>query len=130
MRKNAREAVFKIVFATMFHSDCTAGFRGEVYRKEKLTEEDKEFAEKLFGEIQLHREELSGLIAEQVTHFAEYRIYPADKALMLIALTEIKYFGDIPNVVSVNEAVELARKYSTENSADFVNGVLGGFINA
>ncbi|MDE5547411.1 MAG: transcription antitermination protein NusB, partial [Clostridia bacterium] len=68
-------------------------------------------------------------IAEQVTHFAEYRIYPADKALMLIALTEIKYFDDIPNVVSVNEATALARTYSTENSADFVNGVLGGFIN-
>ncbi len=129
MRKNAREAVFKIIFATMFHSDCTAGFRGEVYRKEKLTDEDKEFAEKLFNEVQNHREELSELIAERVTHFAEYRIYPADKALMLIALTEIKYFDDIPNVVSVNEAAALARTYSTENSADFVNGVLGGFIN-
>lgn len=129
MRKNAREAVFKLIFATMFHSDCTLGFRGEVYRKEKLTEEDKEFAERLFQEVQLHREELSAMIAERVTHFAEYRIYPADKAIMIIALTEIKYFDDIPNIVSVNEATALARIYSTENSADFVNGVLGGFIN-
>lgn len=129
MRKNAREAVFKIVFATMFHSDCTVGFRNEIYRKEKLTEEDKDFAEKLYAEVQNHRTELSQLVAERVTHFAEYRIYPADKSLLLIALTEIKYFDDIPDLVSVNEAVALARKYSTENSADFVNGVLGGFIN-
>ena len=48
---------------------------------------------------------------------------------MLVALAEIKYFDDIPPVVSVSEATDLARKYSTETSTDFVNGVLGGVIN-
>ena len=62
--------------------------------------------------------------------FAEYRIYAVDKALLLVSLAEIKYFDDIPPVVSVSEATALAKKYSTEKSTDFVNGVLGGFINS
>ena len=49
---------------------------------------------------------------------------------MLVALAEIKYFDDIPPVVSVSEATNLARKYSSVNSTDFVNGLLGGIINA
>lgn len=129
MRKNAREAVLKIVFATLFHDDCSAGFRNATYRQENLNDEDRKFAEELYATIDAHREELSKTIAERVNRFADYRIYPVDKAIMLIALAEIKYFDDIPPVVSVSEAATLARRYSTENSADFVNGVLGGFIN-
>ena len=79
--------------------------------------------------ISARREELSACIAERVERFADYRIYAVDKAIMLVALAEIKYFDDIPPVVSVSEAAALAKKYSTENSADFVNGVLGGVIN-
>ena len=45
-------------------------------------------------------------------------------------MAEIKYFEEIPAVVSVSEAAGLARKYSTEKSADFVNGVLAGVINS
>ena len=52
-----------------------------------------------------------------------------DKSILLIAMAEIKYFEDIPPVVSVSEAAGLARKYSTDTSADFVNGVLSGVIN-
>ena len=64
-----------------------------------------------------------------MTRFADYRIYPADRAALLLALAEIRYLDDVPPVVSVSEATALARKYSTERSADFVNGVLGGIIN-
>ena len=52
-----------------------------------------------------------------------------DKTILLIAMAEILYFDEIPGVVSVSEAAGLARKYSTEASVDFVNGVLAGVIN-
>ena len=129
MRNTAREAAFQIVFARQFHEDCGQGFRNSVYRREKLGEDDKAFAERVFAAVQEHYEELSALIAERVDRFAEYRIYPADKAALLVALAEIKDRDDVPPVVSVSEATSIARKYSTEKSADFVNGVLGGVIN-
>ena len=52
------------------------------------------------------------------------RLYSTDKCALTIAVCEIKYFEDIPNVVSIDEALSLVRKYSTEESLSFVNGIL------
>ncbi len=130
MRSDAREAAFKVVYARLLGGDCGKGARTALYNQAKLSEEERAFAERLVSVCEAHAEELGSVIAEKVTRFADYRIYAVDKALMLVALAEIRYFPDIPPVVSVSEAVGLARKFSTENSADFVNGVLAGVINA
>ena len=130
MRSDAREAAFKIVFAHSFGGECDAKFRSGVYKKAKLSEEETRFAEKLVTLVFEHREELHSQLADRVTRFAEYRIYAADRAILLIALAEINYLDEIPVVVSASEAAALARKYSTENSASFVNGVLAGVINS
>ena len=130
MRSDAREAAFKVIFSHLLGGNLGRSARTSMYTRAELNEEEKAFAERLISVTEEHREELSDLIAAQVTRFAEYRIYTADKAILLIALAEIKYFDEIPPVVSVSEAAALAQKYSTEKSADFVNGVLGGIINA
>ncbi len=129
MRNDAREAAFKIVFASLFHDDCGERFKESVYKKDALSDEERGFADRLVALTEEHKDDLLQTINENVTHFADYRIYPVDKAILLIALAEIKFCKDIPNVVSVSEAAGLARKFSTENSAGFVNGVLGGIIN-
>ena len=129
MRSEARETAFKIVFADLFHSENSVQFRKSLYKKDKLNEEESAFAERLVLLVEEHKDELLARITEKVERFAEHRIYHVDKAVMLIALAEITYCEDIPPVVSVSEAASIARKYSTENSANFVNGVLGGFIN-
>ena len=140
MRSDAREAAFKIIYSEQFSGDATAAFKRSVYggtytkndKNEKLTlgEEDMAFAERLVALVGKHREELNALFTEKIERFSEHRIYKIDKAIMLVALAEILYCQDVPPVVSVSEAAALARKYSTENSAGFVNGVLGGFINS
>ena len=129
MRSQAREAAFKIVFAREFGGDCDGRFEANIYHKEGLGEEDRAFAHKLVGLVNEHKEELLAVLDEKVERFAQYRIYTADRAILLLALAEIKYVDDVPPVVSVSEAAGLARKYSTESSASFVNGVLGGIIN-
>lgn len=129
MRSDAREAAFQIIFAQLFHEDCSDRFKTAIYNKENLNEEERAFAMRLISLVEEHRGELQSALNERITRFAEYRVYLADKAALLIALAEINYCDDIPPVVSVNEAVGLARKYSTENSANFVNGVLAGVIN-
>lgn len=129
MRREAREAAFKIIFAGLFH-ETDAKFHASIYKQDKLTEEDIAFSEKLISCVDEHREELNAAISERVKDYVEYRLYTADRAVLLIALAEIRYFDDIPPIVSVNEATGLARKYSTERSPDFVNGILAGVINA
>ncbi len=128
MRSDAREAAFKIVFSELFSGPSEKGFRSSLYRGAKLNEEDKAYAEEVVRLVSDNLNELSDTISAQVKRFADYRIYAADRAVMLVALAEIRYFDDIPPVVSVSEAARIARKYSTERSADFVNGVLGGII--
>ena len=83
----------------------------------------------LIAAVEEHRAELIEGIEAACHHYKENRINPTDKSILLIAMAEIKYFDGIPPVVSVSEATGLARKYSTEKSADFVNGVLSGVIN-
>lgn len=92
-------------------------------------EDDLLFASDLVATVEEHRAELIAGIEEACHHYLENRINPTDKSILLIAMAEIKYFDEIPAVVSVSEATGLARKYSTETSADFVNGVLSGVIN-
>lgn len=130
MRRDAREAAFKVVFSRLFHTSDDGKFRAAVYKKANLTDEEAAFAERLVSAVEAHGEELNAIIAERVPRYADYRIYTADRAIMLVALAEIKYFDDIPSAVSANEAADLARKYSTERSADFVSGVLGGVIGS
>lgn len=129
MRSDAREAAFQIVFARSFGGDCDERFKAGIYRKAKLNEEEKEFAEKIVALTEAHLEEFRNILSEKVTRFADYRIYGVDRALLYVALAEILYIEDVPPIVSISEATALARKYSTENSAGFVNGVLAGVIN-
>ena len=129
MRNSAREAALNIIFAKQFNTDVDAAFRKKIYKQFELSDEGMEFAADLVDTVCEHWQELIDGIEKACHHYRENRINPTDKAVLLIAMAEIKYFTDIPPVVSVSEAVGLARKYSTDTSADFVNGVLAGVIN-
>ena len=130
MRNLAREAALNIIFAQQFNSDCMDVLKRKIYKQFNLEkEEDLLFAADLVATVEEHRAELIAGIEEACHHYRENRINPTDKSILLIAMAEIKYFDDIPPVVSVSEATGLARKYSNEISADFVNGVLSGVIN-
>ena len=87
------------------------------------------FSADLVAIVEEHYDELLSGIEQACHHYRADRINPMDKSILLIAMAEINYFNDIPPVVSVSEAAGLARKYSTDTSADFVNGVLAGVIN-
>ena len=130
MRNAAREAALNIIFAQQFNSECMDALKKKVYKQFDLKDrEDLLFAADLVATVEEHRAELIEGIEDACHHYRENRINPMDKSILLIAMAEIRYFDDIPPVVSVSEAAGLARKYSTETSADFVNGVLSGVIN-
>ena len=130
MRNAAREAALNIIFAQQFNTDCLDSLKKKIYKQFALEKEDDLlFAADLVATVEEHRAELIAGIEDACHHYRENRINPMDKSILLIAMAEIKYFDDVPPVVSVSEATGLARKYSTETSADFVNGVLSGVIN-
>ena len=129
MRNAAREAALNIIFARQFNTDNLDALKKKIYKQFALEEDDLLFSADLVATVEGHYDELLAGIESACHHYRADRINPMDKTILLIAMAEIKYFDDIPPVVSVSEAAGLARKYSTDTSADFVNGVLAGVIN-
>jgi len=82
------------------------------------------FAEKLINGVYNHMEELDGFIDRFTDNWSISRMATIDKNVMRISIYEMKYLDDVPKNVSINEAVEIAKVYSTEKSGEFVNGVL------
>lgn len=129
MRSDAREAAFKIIYSKLFNRDCSASFQNAIFRSYSLSEDEILFARRLIDTVEKKQDELLKMMNSLVKSYSLDRIFAADKSILLIAIAEILYFPDIPNVVSVNEAAGLAKKFSSETSADFVNGVLASLIN-
>ena len=133
MRNDCREAAMCVLFAEQFNEEgCTREFINRVYKKFNIKKkEELEFADELLNAVSEHRREIISAIEAASHHYLENRIYPLDKCVLMLAVAEILYFDDkeIPPVVSVAEATNLAKKYSGDTAADFVNGVLSGIIN-
>lgn len=126
MRSLAREAVFKYVFSRLFNQG-DEGLFDILLINDKLVKEDIEFAHALLSAVDKNKEKYLGLIGEMATGFKLSRIFNADKCAILIGMAELDEFKETPVPVVINEAVNIAAKYSTEKSADFVNGILAAY---
>jgi N utilization substance protein B len=128
MRTTARETTFKILFSSQFVDEIEPELKRALYKTDNLDRNDVEYCEKLLNTITEHKEEISELIDKKSLSFPESRLYPADKSVLLIAVAEILYFDDIPDKVSINEAANIASKYSSERSASFISGILSVIV--
>lgn len=88
----------------------------------------KEYASLLALGVREHRDELDGFITKLAEGWTLDRQPPVDRNILRIAIYEIRHVASVPPIVAVDEAVELAKIYSTEESGKFVNGVLAGYL--
>lgn len=127
-RRGGRELAFQLLFQT----DVGDIPLDEVITIHKMSSEAQPqvwaFAEELSNGAWNHREEADAIIARYSQGWSVERMPNADRNILRIALFEIFHVEDIPVNVSVNEAVELAKEYSTVDSARFINGVLGNVV--
>ena len=123
MRRDARDAVYKILYADLFN-DNDEVFEKEMFGECKLSKEDLEFARSLLNVINEHKSEIEEIISSYAKGYKFERLYSTDKCALYIAVAELKYFADVPNVVAIDEALSLVRKYSTDESLNYVNGIL------
>ena len=82
------------------------------------------FAEPLIRGTIEHRKEIDLVIQKNALNWQLHRIAAVDRNILRLAIYEMQYRDDIPPVVSINEAVDIAKKFSTEDSGKFVNGIL------
>ena len=97
-------------------------------QSEKLIPETVTFARDLLNGTREHLEEIDRQIAAKSIGWSLERITAVDRAILRLAIYEIQYLQTPPSV-AINEAVELAKKFSTADSAKFVNGILGGLVD-
>lgn len=128
MRTTAREIVFKLVFASRFTGEIDSGLEKALEKIEHLDKDDNKYVERVLNIISEHEYELLKIIDEHSRDFPESRLFPADKSILLVALAEIKYMDDIPDIVSINEAANISSKYSSAKSASFISGILSEII--
>lgn len=83
------------------------------------------YAREIVDGVADHREEIDELLTSYAQGWTLDRMPNVDRAVLRIASWEILHNPEVPNAVAIDEAVELAKEYSTEDSARFVNGVLG-----
>ena len=93
----------------------------------ELTEAEakaKEFAEGRIRAVLEKQKEVDAELQKLVTNWEPGRLAPVDRAILRLALWEMKFAGDVPPIGALNEAIEVAKTLSTEESGRFVNGVL------
>ena len=127
MRRNAREAVYKLLFSNQFNDKFDIDFKNYIYLEENLSESDVLFADEILENIYKNEEEINKIISELSKGYKFERIYTTDKCALQIAICEMTYLKSIPTIVSISEAMELIRKYSTPESPNFVNGILAEY---
>ena len=123
LRKIARENAFLLIFEKVCKCDETVE---EIFLKatnERELESDDYVKQVFFGVFQQYNE-LEQTLEIHYQKWNKSRISPVSKSILLLAAYEMIYMTDIPNIVSLNEAIELAKKYDEEKSYSFVNGVL------
>ncbi len=127
MRRNGREAVYKILFSLNFNNSFDDDFKRFIYNEENLSKTDIEFADNHLSLYFENKDVIDGTIQDLAKGYKLERIYATDKCALEIAILEMTYIKEIPYIVSINEALELVRKYSTNESPNFVNGILAEY---
>ncbi|KKE80664.1 transcription antitermination factor NusB [Oceanobacillus caeni] len=124
-RHTARIKAFQILFQMDLNEmEIKAAIGSVVDNNEKDL-----FLESLVHGVTDHQQEIDSIISDHLEKWTLNRIASVERSILRIATFEIKFLDDIPNSVSINEAIELANKFGDEKSGKFVNAVLSKIIS-
>jgi len=124
-RRLARKYALHILYQAEIRPDePVEKIMSEFWERVKPDPEVRKFAELLVrGTIQ-HLQKIDELIDEISEHWELHRMAAIDRCILRFAAFEILYLADIPPAVSINEAIEIAKEFSTEDSSRFINAIL------
>lgn len=122
MRRDAREMAFKIIFEGFFNENP--------YNESLLAEmkdKDVEFTKAIVEQYEKNKGSIEESVKKTLKKYKLDRVYKIDLALVYEAITEIEYIKT-PAPVVINEVLEIAKVYSTEDSPKFLNGILSAYL--
>jgi N utilization substance protein B len=123
-RRKARELALMLLYELDFRPSNLALVLQEFWRDRVVPPEVRTFAETLVRGTADRAAELDGVIQANAAHWSLARIAPVERNILRLAAYELLFCDDVPERVAINEAIELAKLYGSEESGAFVNGIL------
>ena len=124
-RKKDREKAFQLIYQTEINKD---DFREQLdffFKENLLTEDSVDYITDVVSGVNIITDEIARTLEKYLTSSWKLdRISKVDLAILRLGYFEIKYRSDVPKSAAINEAVELAKKYGSDSSGKFVNGIL------
>jgi N utilization substance protein B len=128
-RRLVRERVLQALYAHDISQNPIESVIEQIVTDLKKDQPTFEFARQLILKVVETEAELDTIIRKRVANWEFSRLALVDRVILRMCICELLYFEDIPPKVSINEAIEIARRYSTEKSDKFVNGVLDSVLD-
>jgi N utilization substance protein B len=128
-RRLIREKVLQTLYAYEVSKEPIAFIEEQQLTELKPHHNDFNFAKDLIEKVIQHLDELDGTIKNNVPNWEFERIALIDKIILRMGIAEFAHFPDIPPKVTINEAIEIAKAFSTEKSGKFINGVLDTILD-
>lgn len=123
-RRQSRERAVQFLFQQEFDSIEFEAALSLFWKNNEARDSEKSFAEELIRGVSEHKEDLDARIRGYSEHWDINRMSGVDRNILRVALYEMFFRADIPPVVSINEAVDIAKRFGCSKSGGFVNGVL------
>lgn len=127
-RRIIREKVLQVLYAYEMNNDNLQSQIDEIF-SDVDDDNDKKFGISLIFKTIAERNRFDEMIKSKVSNWEMDRIALLDKLLLRMGICELIHFEDIPLKVSINEAIEISKTYSTAGSAKFINGVLDAILS-
>ena len=123
LRRIIRERALQVLYAYYFNREglqaLLDSFFGDI-----VSENDREFGISLVNKVIINSKSFDDDLIEILSNWEIERVAVIDRVLMKMCMCEFLFFPDIPPKVSINEAIEVAKEFSTESSGKFLNGIL------
>jgi len=120
-----------VAMQALYRLDTDAEGMDEIIKsraqEEAVTEEDIKYLRAAIAKVREHLDEIDTHIKNYSIDWSLERLGKVDRAILRLALAEILYVDNVPANVAISEAVRIAKKYGTEHSGRFINGILGKF---
>jgi N utilization substance protein B len=129
IRRQAREAVLKLLYAADMTHVSGQEARDVSWPITRAPQEAMAFADTLLNAVLTHGHEIDELIQSCSMHWSLERIGVVERNILRFAICELLYVPEVPPKVTINEAVEIAKKYGAEDASIFVNGILDRIKN-
>ena len=123
-RRSAREAVLQALYAIEVGKETKSKALKDILKRESRNHDAKNFITELFNVSLSNREWCEDQIKSRLNNWEFKRVAILDRLLLIVAIAEIFFIDTVPPKVSISEAIQIAKRYSTEDSSAFVNGVL------